>query len=156
MLNLTKGLKLVAAFAVGMIASPPSPFAQASTPNEIIGVWQAENGLLKFEMFDTGTSYAGRIIFGDRIVEADGKTFKKDTHNPDPRLRDRSLQGIVFLSNLKWNSSDNRWDGGNLYDASSGQSYSARVALVNGKMELRGYLGTPALGQTIVLNRAAR
>lgn len=84
------------------------------------------------------------------------KTFKKDTLNPDASLRNRSLEGIVFISNLKWNAEERSWEGGSLYDGSSGRTVSARVALVNDKMELRGYMGTPLLGQTVVLHRAPK
>jgi uncharacterized protein (DUF2147 family) len=128
-------------------------YAQVSGPNEIVGVWHADNGNLKFEVFDSGGTYAARVIYGNRLVEADGKTFKKDVLNPDPSLRSRSLEGILILSNLKWNAKNRRWEGGSLYDGSAGQTYSARVSIVNAKMELRGYKGTPMLGRTVVLHR---
>lgn len=154
MLNSTRAALLAAAI-VGGLADTHFGDASAQVPgrSEIVGIWEAENGNLKFEMFEAGGSYAARMIYGNRLVEADGKTFKKDTLNPDPKLRDRSLHGIVFLKNLKWDASDHRWDGGSIYDGSSGRSYSAQVLLVNGKMELRGYMGVPALGQTVVLRR---
>jgi uncharacterized protein (DUF2147 family) len=146
---------LAASFILGMTAlSVGDAFAQASSPSEIVGVWEAENGNLKFEMFDAGGSYAARMIYGNRLVEADGKTFKKDSLNPDPQLRGRSLEGIIFLNNLKWNAGNRHWEGGSFYDGSSGRTYSGRASLVNGKLELRGYLGTPLLGQTVVLRRA--
>ena len=154
MRKLVTGAWLAAAIWAGITGLPvANAFAQASSPNEIVGVWEAENGSLKFEMFDAGGTYAGRMIFGDRVVEADGKTFKKDVLNPDPKLRSRSLKGIVFVNNLKWDAADRRWEGGSLYDGSSGRTYSGRATLVNGKLELRGYVGTPVLGQTMLLRR---
>lgn len=154
MRKLVRGPLLAAAILAGIAGIPLGyAFAQASSPNEIVGVWEAENGSLKFEIFDAGGIYAGRMIFGDRVVEADGKTFKKDTLNPDPKLRSRSLKGIVFVNNLKWDAADRRWEGGSLYDGSSGRTYSGRATLVNGKLELRGYVGTPVLGQTMLMRR---
>lgn len=154
MLKSVWGLLLAAALTAGMTGLPVGDaFAQASSPDEIIGVWEAEDGNVKFEMFDAGASYAARMIYGVRLVEADGKTFKKDTLNPDPALRNRSLERIVFLNNLKWDAGERRWEGGSFYDGSSGRTYSGRATLVNGKLELRGYMGTPLLGQTMVLRR---
>lgn len=127
--------------------------AQASAPTDIVGTWEAEDASLKLQMFDAGGTYAARLLFGNRLVEKDGKTFKKDTLNPDPQLRGRSLDGILFVSQLKWNADERRWEGGSLYDASAGQTHSARASLVNGKLELRGYKGTPLLGRTVVLRR---
>lgn len=154
MLKSVRGPLLAAVLSAGMTGLPVGDaLAQASSPNDIVGVWEAENGNVKFEMFDAGGSYAARMIYGNRLVEADGKTFKKDTLNPDPNLRNRSLQGIVFLNNLKWDAGERRWEGGSLYDGSSGRTYSGRATLVNGKLELRGYIGTPLAGQTMVLRR---
>ena len=127
--------------------------AQTVTPDQIVGIWETDNGNVKFEMFDAGGSYSARSIYGERLVEADGKTFKKDTHNPDARLRGRSLEGIVFITNLKWNPRERRWDGGNMYVPASGRTISARATLVDGKLELRAYMGTPLMGRTMVLHR---
>lgn len=154
MLKSVKGPLLAAALVAAMAGLPVGDaFAQATSPDEIIGVWESEDGNVKFEMFDAGGSYAARMIYGNRLVEADGKTFKKDSLNPDPQLRSRSLERIVFLNNLKWDAGERRWEGGSLYDGSSGRTYSGRASLVNGKLELRGYMGTPLLGQTMVLRR---
>lgn len=154
MRTFSRVIVLAAAISAAMTGLPiERAFAQASSPNEIVGVWEAEDGSLKLEMFDAGGVYAARMVFGDRVVEADGKTFKKDILNPDPKLRNRSLQGIVFVNNLKWDTGDRRWEGGSLYDGSSGRTYSGRATLVNGKLELRGYMGMPLLGQTMVMRR---
>ena len=128
--------------------------AQASSPNEIEGVWETEERNFKFEVYDAGGSFAARVIYGDRLMEADGKTFKKDIHNPDPKLRDRSLEGITFLTDLKWDPQDRRWENGKFYDGSSGRTYSGRASMRDGALELRGYAGTPLLGRTMVLYRS--
>lgn len=131
-----------------------SAAAQASSPEEIEGVWETEQGNFKFEVFDAGGSFAARVIYGDRLMEADGKTFKKDIHNPDPKLRSRSLEGITFLTDLKWDPQDRRWEDGKFYDGSSGRTYSGRASIRDGALELRGYAGTPLLGRTMVLYRS--
>lgn len=155
MLKFTRKSLVAAALMIAMANLPAGvAFAQATSSGQIVGIWEADDGNVKFEMFDAGGSYAARSIYGVRLVEADGKTFKRDTHNPDPKLRDRSLKDIVFITNLTWDAHDRRWEGGKMYDPSSGRSLSARVSLVDGKMELRAYMGTPMLGRTMVLHRA--
>jgi uncharacterized protein (DUF2147 family) len=154
MLKSARSPLLAAAFTAGIIGFPSvDVFAQASSQDQIVGVWESDDGDFKFEMFDAGSTYAARVIYAKPMMEADGKTFKKDTLNPNPSLRSRSLKGIVFLSNLKWDPSDRRWEGGSLYSAANGRTISARVTLVRTKMELRGYMGTPAIGRTTVLHR---
>lgn len=147
------GPLVAAALAAGTMALPIAAFAQASSPDEILGVWEAENGNIKLEMFDAGGSYSARMIYGKLLVEADGKTFKKDTLNPNPALRDRSLEGIVFVTDLKWDEGDRRWEGGNFYSGATGQTMSAQAEMVGAKMEVRAYMGAPLLGQTLVFRR---
>lgn len=154
MLKSVRGPLLAAALAAGMAGLPAGDaVAQASSPNQIVGVWEAEDGIIKLEVFDADGSYSARMIYGKLLVEADGKTFKKDTLNPDPQLRSRSLEGIVFLTNLKWDASDRRWEGGSWYSGANGRTASARASLVDGKMEFRVYQGTPVLGRTMVMRR---
>ena len=51
-----------------------------------------------------------------------------DRFNPDERLRERSLVGIHILSGLRPVGEDT-WDGGTIYDPTSGRSYSCAVSL---------------------------
>lgn len=145
-----------AASLFGLIAGPLNGHASAQTPaaREIVGVWVEDDGQLKFEIREVGETYEARLVHSGRVMETDGRTFRADTLNLDPTLRSRSLKGTVILSNLRWNPEPRRWEGASLYDGSSGRTYSAYVSLVDGHMELRGYLGVPLLGQTITLRRA--
>lgn len=105
------------------------------------------------DVYDAGDTYAARFVYGDLIVEADGKTLKKDQHNPDPALRSRSLQEVNFVHGLSWDESDNRWEGGTVYQASTGQTASARATLESGSLNLRVYRGLPVAGRTLVFVR---
>ncbi|HXH45192.1 MAG TPA: DUF2147 domain-containing protein [Bradyrhizobium sp.] len=134
-----------------LIIASPAGAARAAQPDDIIGTWQSET--IKLEFFKAGPEYNARILWGNRIVESDGTTFKKDTLNPDPALRSRSLQGITMVTGLVYQNGE--WTGGTLYDGSSGRLISGKAEIVDGKLHLRGYMGIPAVGQTMVLQRAA-
>lgn len=153
MLHATRA-SVLSSLAISLLAIVPTVSAQTVSAPEIAGIWEAEDGRMKIEVFDAGGAYAGRLLWGKRAVEADCKTFKRDTHNPNPSLRNRSLQGITILQNLKWDARDRRWEGGTLYDGTSGRSVSAHLRLVNGKLEMRGYMGSPMLGRTITFRRS--
>ncbi len=150
---------ITASLLMGVLAAGashiPAAKAQAAAALPLLGVWHAADGSLKIEMFDAEGSYAGRMLYGRRVMEADDKTFKRDLHNPDPALRSRSLQDVVVVKDLKWHAGNRRWEGGSLYDGSSGRTYSARIELKNGRMEMRGYVGPPMLGRTVTFNREA-
>ena len=125
--------------------------AQALKPDDIVGNWEAVDKTLKLEMFHAGSDYEARMLYGNKLVESDGVTFKSDEKNPDASLRSRSTKGIIFIKGLTWDK--DQWTGGTLYDASSGKTYKCKVELKDGKLQLRGYMGVPALGQTVVLAR---
>ncbi|PCD02186.1 hypothetical protein COC42_12025 [Sphingomonas spermidinifaciens] len=146
---------VAASVSAGLTALIQPSAAQTSAPPRIAGVWQAENGQMKIEIVEGSSGPTGRLLWGQRAVEADGKTFKRDVHNPDPALRGRSLEGITILQNLSWNARERRWDGGRLYDGTSGRTVSARLTPTDGKLEMRAYMGSPMLGRTIAFRRAA-
>lgn len=146
-----RSILLVAMFATLWSMQPMPAFAQKAQPQDIVGIWQAEDKHLKLEMFNVGNEYSAKLLFGRKLVEQDGVTFKQDVNNPDPALRSRSLKEIVFVKGLSWQNG--RWSGGTIYDATSGKTYSCQVDLVDGKLRLKGYLGVPMLGETIVLVR---
>lgn len=142
------------AFPVYFAVLPIAVHAQSDAPPRIVGIWQAEKQM-RIEVVETAQGPAAKLLWGQRAMEADGKTFKRDVHNPDPALRTRSLQGITILQHLEWNAKDRRWDGGRLYDGTSGRTVSARLTPTNGGLEMRAYLGSPMFGRTISFRRVA-
>lgn len=144
---------LAAATTTALSLAAVEALGQAATPDQIVGVWEAENGNIKLEMFDAGGTYSARMLYGKLVMEADGTTFKKDTLNPDPALRSRSLEGIVFVTDLTWDARERRWEDGRFYSGATGRTMSAQAELVGDKMEVRAYLGTPLVGQTLLLRR---
>ena len=140
----------VAALSIGLFIVPA---AQARDADSILGTWSTENGNLVINIYDAGDTYAARFIYGALIVEADGKTLKKDHLNPDPTLRSRSLAEANFIWGLAWDAGESRWEGGTVYQASTGQTASARATLQSDALHLRVYRGVPLAGRTLVLMR---
>jgi uncharacterized protein (DUF2147 family) len=142
---------VTAALTAALILGASVGDAQAAQPDDILGTWQSET--VKLEFFKAGAEYNARILWGNRIVESDGTTFKKDMHNPDPTLRSRSLQGITMVTGLVYQNGE--WAGGSMYDGSSGRVVNGKAEITDGKLKLRGYMGVSLMGQTIVLERVA-
>lgn len=117
----------------------------------IIGTWETDAKDAKMEIFKSGEYYFGKLLWGNKVVEADGKTSKKDTKNPDAKLRDRNIIGIVNLTGLKFDDGD--YLDGKIYDPPSGKTYDCKAWLKNSKLHLRGYIGLSILGQTAVWHK---
>lgn len=126
--------------------------AQEHEADAVVGIWQADDGTVKFDIYKNSGEVQARLLYGNELVEADNVTFKKDAKNPDPAMRSRSMKNVVFIWGLHWDGS--QWTGGSLYDGSSGRTYSCQVQIKDGKLYLRGYLGLPVMGQTKVFHRA--
>jgi uncharacterized protein (DUF2147 family) len=140
--------------ALALVVSEVAPAsAQDLQSDAILGTWANEDETLVIEIYRSGGTYSARFVYGALLVEADGRTLKKDEANPDPALRSRSLAEVNFLSGLSWDASDQRWEDGTLYQAATGNTGLARVTMDGTQLNLRAYRGTPLAGRTIIFNR---
>jgi uncharacterized protein (DUF2147 family) len=149
--QLYKRPTLILAFLVATFSMVPVAFAQSS--NDIVGIWETEDGGLKFEMFNAGSEYQARLLYGRYVMEPDNVTFLRDTKNPDEALSSRSLKHVTILSGLTWQNGE--WTGGSFYSPRNGTTVSCSGKIVDGKLHMRGYVGISLLGQTIVFRRVA-
>lgn len=112
-------------------------------PDAIVGEWltAAKDG--KVQIYKSGNKFFGKISWGNR-------PNGKDTNNPDPKLRDQNLIGLVILKDFAFNGKD-KWEDGTIYDPNNGKTYSCVIRLKDEKtLEVRGYIGISLLGRTEV------
>lgn len=143
-------MKRIAFVLIALLFSTHALLAQ----DKILGNWLSEEKDGRIEIYKTGDKYFGKLVWGRELVEADGKTPRKDrtdTKNSDPALRSRPLLGLVLLTNFKYD--DGEWNGGKIYDPKSGKTYSCTMKLKGDKLEIRGYVGLSMFGRTTVWTR---
>jgi uncharacterized protein (DUF2147 family) len=138
-------MKSIKVFFFLIIAVVSKTFAQTGE-GAIVGKWESDKKDVRMEFFKSGNEYQARLLWGNQIVESDGKTSKKDIRNPNEKLRSRNIIGIVSLTGLKWDGEE--YTGGKIYNPPSGDTYKCKVWTKNGKLYLRGFLGVALLGQT--------
>ncbi len=97
------------------------------------------------EIFKSGDTYYGKLLWGNKVVEADGKTSKKDVKNPDEKLKTRNIIGITNLSGLKY--AGGKYINGTIYDPTNGKIYNCKAWIENDKLQLRGYIGFSLIGR---------
>jgi len=125
--------------------------SMTSTPDRIIGKWESVDKEYTWEFLKSGETYIAKLITSKDALEADGKTFKKDIKNSDPKLRNRSLQGIIFITGLKYN--DGTYIDGIIYAFGGGTFYDCKGTVNGNKLSLRVYKGISIMGKTIEFNR---
>jgi uncharacterized protein (DUF2147 family) len=78
---------------------------------------------------------------------------KKDVNNPDEKLRDRKLRGVVIMWHLTFD--DGEYVDGYCYNPRDGDTYRVKMKMLSkSALRLRGYLGITLLGQSQDWTRA--
>jgi uncharacterized protein (DUF2147 family) len=136
--------------AVIMLLLSAVAFAQKISADQIIGTWQCDD--YKIEIFRSGSNYSAKLLWSKDMFEADGKTSKKDSKNPDAKLRNRSVQGVTHITDLVYE--DGEYVNGKLYSVQDGNTYSLKGRLKNAdELETRGYKGIPMIGKSFKWKR---
>lgn len=121
--------------------------SQAQTKADaIVGEWTNEKKETKFQIFKQGNKYFGKILWGTG-------TDNKDVKNPDPKLKNREVIGLVMLNNFVFDGKET-WEKGTIYDPREGKTYSCKITLKGkDKINVRGFVGIAMFGRTEVWTR---
>ncbi len=126
----------------------------AQTPaDKILGVYRVVSDVskevVKVKITKLGTTYQAQIIWMEKPLDEKGQP-KRDILNPNPALRSVAGDKIVLAWGLKYDSDDNEWSDGKIYDPDSGKTYKAVFKFDSPtNLKVRGYIGMPALGRTM-------
>jgi uncharacterized protein (DUF2147 family) len=131
-------------FSLFLVIPAPS-IAQKTKPDDILGNWVAAENKARIQIYRAGNKYHGKIIWLKEPTK-DGKP-KTDKNNPDPKLRNTPIVGLVVLRDFVFD--DGEWLSGNIYDPSNGKEYSCKISMPNpNTIKVRGYLGISLFGRT--------
>lgn len=126
-------------------------FAQA---DKILGIWYNEPKDAKIEVYKKGDLYFGKIIWLKNNANDMGGSPRQDLKNPDPKKQQRPIVGINIVTDLKWDSEDEEWNDGEIYDPRSGNTYSVYAQLESeNKLFLKGYIGFSLIGRSTYWTR---
>jgi len=120
-------------------------FAQAPSPDAVVGTWLTASGKAKVTIYKDGTKYNGKISWLKEPTYPDGKV-KVDKNNPDKALQSAPLLGLNMLKGFVFD--DGQWEDGTIYDPENGKTYSCTIKYRDGKLDLRGYIGISLIGRT--------
>ena len=123
------------------------------SPSErLIGVWESEEKNLLIQISKEEGQFVGTMTYFQCATETIMRT-RVDSENPDPRLVDRKLLGLKLVEKLTYEG-NNVWGGGKIYDPNSGNTYEARIQLINSNtVVVRGYWKFRWIGRSMVFNR---
>ncbi len=111
--------------------------------DKIVGNYKAlRNGVnSKIKVFKHQDGYRAQVTWVDNLKKKDGSTLT-DEKNPDKSKRNVPANEIVLVEKVKYNAKDKVWEGGRIYDPTSGKDYKVKMWFDGDKkLKLRGYIG---------------
>lgn len=144
--------KLIVAAALTAIASSAS--AQDS---KVFGTWLTASGVAQVRIGPCADQASGPVCgFIIGLINPKGPDGKvvppevaTDYRNADPKLRDRKVIGMALIWGFKKTADPNAFENGQIYNGENGKMYNANIGLeADGRLRLRGYVGTPMFGET--------
>ncbi len=143
-MNLTKLTVIVV--VIGL-----APFmSKAQRADAILGKWYTQDKDAQVEIFKEGYTYHGKMVWLKEPTENGNP--KVDKNNKDKAKRLRPILGMRFLSDFVHEGQS--WADGTIYDPRNGKFYSCTIKLLDDNtMEVRGFVGIAAFGQTVEWTR---
>lgn len=99
-------------------------------PDDLLGKWINEDATARFEFFKTGNTYNAKIIWLINPKNENGEQ-KLDKNNPDKKLRNRPILGLVILTGLKFSINDLMWIRGKIYSPEKGETVNCKIKINN-------------------------
>jgi len=144
------------AFIILFLFSLNYAFAQNSSA--VTGYWLTgeKESQVKIYRSDDG-AFHGKIVWLEEPYEDDG-SIKRDDENPNKELRNRKIMGLKILKNFEYDTGDERWEDGKIYDPKSGKTYDCYMWFENGNTDVlyvKGYIGISLIGRETKWTREA-
>jgi len=102
---------------------------QACAADPVEGDWMPDSGT-KVHVAPCAAhpdQMCGTIVWLKNPNDKSGQP-QRDTSNPDPTLRGRTLVGLPFIRDFH-RAEPGRWTGGKIYDPDSGKTYDSKMQL---------------------------
>jgi uncharacterized protein (DUF2147 family) len=137
----------------------------AAQQSGVMGTWLTASGVGQVRIARcsdaAGGPLCGTIVALINPKGPDGKAVAPeavtDYRNENAALRSRKMIGMPLIWGFKATSDPNTFEGGQIYNAENGKTYSANISLQpDGKLRLRGYVGSPMFGETQLWTRVSQ
>lgn len=143
--------KLSIAFAVLTLLMTPGAgsFAQKHKPGDLLGYWFNEEKTSKLQIYEEGSKFYAKIVWLKEPLDKGTGKPRTDNLNPDARLKNAPLLGLLVLKNFVFDGED-EWKDGTIYDPKNGKTYSCYIKFDDkpNTLKIRGYIGVSLLGRT--------
>ena len=107
----------------------------------IVGSWSFYDNKLSVKIFKDGEEYKGRIVWIKEPLDENGLPLL-DKKNPEKIHRSEPVLNMVNLYGFKYNTSDDMWEDGYIYNPLTGETIKGSLELIdNNHLEMTGFVG---------------
>ena len=129
-------------------------FSNILQAQDISGTWYNTEKSGKIKIFKEGNAYFGEIVWLEEPNDEYGKP-KVNENAPDASDQKKPIIGLRVVRDLTADG-DGKVSGGTIDDPENGKTYKCVITFVSdNKLDVRGYVGIPALGRTENWTRAS-
>ena len=131
---------LIISFLITSFSSKINSNIVTDEAEKIIGIWFTDDKTSKIQIYKNDSQYFGKIIW---MASKESKEELK----VKPKVGYQIFKKFTF-------EGKNVWSGGQVSDPRSGMTVSGKMTLKdNNTLNVRGYVGAPMFGKTVVLLR---
>ena len=148
-----KVVPLLIVILLGVVYGPVSLSAQGLTPE---GVWLHDNERIRVKIARCDEQrvepLCGKLVWLKNPDDEEGEP-RRDIENPDRAQHDQTITGKTVIHGLVRGGA-RLWTDGTIYNPDDGESYNARVEVVDpNTLHVRAYVMLPLFGETKVWTR---
>jgi uncharacterized protein (DUF2147 family) len=123
-------------------------FAQKHKSGDIAGIWYNEEKTSKLQVYQEGNKFFAKIVWLKDPNDKNTGKPRTDNLNPDVKLQNNPLLGLIVLKNFVFDG-DDEWNDGTIYDPKNGKTYSCKIHFGDSPnlLKIRGYIGLSLLGR---------
>ena len=132
-------------------------FAYSQDPADaILGKWLNEDQDAHVQIYKEDGEFCGKIVWLKEPIDTLTGLPKVDDENDDPVLAQRPVMGLVILKDFIYDSDDDEWEDGTIYDPKNGKTYDCYMNFGEDKsLKIRGYIGISWIGRNTYWTRVA-
>lgn len=131
------GTMRTAFIATALVAAASGGGAVAATQGSgaIVGLWSTGSNGGQVELYRCGAAICGKVVDAAPLR---ANPDHRDGKNPDRKLRERRLKGLVVLHSFEGGTKE--WRGGPVYDPETGDGAATGTLTLraDGKLEVKG------------------
>ncbi|SHL73618.1 DUF2147 domain-containing protein [Flavobacterium saccharophilum] len=127
-----------------------------STGDEIIGTWWNQEKDGQIEIYKSGSTYSGKLIWMKNQNDPVTGKLLLDKKNPNEKLRGKPLLNSNLMYGFIFIREDKEWSDGKIYDGRKGKTYKCIIKLnADSTIKVTGYIGASwmGLGETSIWTR---